>query len=169
MPALTYTAIIRWRGPDPTLELETRHPGFQSPEEAALYANGIPPRAPVGLYLDPEGTAIFLLNDDTEMPCPPEQLMALVVSQDCGDVDDVTVVYDEDFELLPRGELVIRYAAHGDYLQAQYGVLDANEIPLDVRVDWDDTNRLRVTVIDTLGAASQDTKQVLAFGILPDA
>lgn len=46
MPALTYTAIIRWRGPDPTLELVTRHPGFTSPEEAALYANGIPPPTP---------------------------------------------------------------------------------------------------------------------------
>src|SRR5512142_118468 len=46
-----FTAIIRWRGPDPTLEIETRHKGFPSPEEAALFANALAPAAPLGLRL----------------------------------------------------------------------------------------------------------------------
>ena len=31
---MPYTAVLRWKGPDPALELETRHQGFQNPEDA---------------------------------------------------------------------------------------------------------------------------------------
>lgn len=168
MPASTYTAIIRWRGPDPSLELETRHPGFGSPEEAALYANGIPPGAPSLLHLASDGTAILVLNDETEIPCPPDRLTVWSFPANSVGTDDVTVVYDEDFEPCPQGELEIRYSAHGDYTQAQYGVLDPYEAPLDVRVDWDSSNRLRVTVIDNPPPVPQPA-QVGSFGILPDA
>jgi hypothetical protein len=169
MPATTYTAIIRWRGPDPALELETRHTGFASPEEAALYANGIPPRTPDGLHLFSDGSAVFVLDDDTELPCNPDQLTAWTLPPKCATTDGLTVVDDDDYEPFPRGELVLRFAAHGDYLQAQYGVLDPNDMPVDVRVDWDDNNRLRVTVVDLPAPLPLDPKPELSFGALPDA
>lgn len=169
MPATTYTAIIRWRGPDPALELETRHPGFTSPEEAALYANGIPPRTPDGLHLFSDGSAVFVLDDDTDVPCNPEQLTAWALPPNCRTIDGLTIVDDDDYELLNRGELVIRFAAHGDYVHAQYGVLDPNGMPVDVRLDWDDNNRLRVTVVDPPAPFPVDAKPKLAFGALPDA
>jgi hypothetical protein len=168
MPAPTYTAIIRWRGPDPTLELETRHPGFVSPEEAALYANGIPPRTPSFLHLESDGTAVFILNDDTETPCSAELLSAWALSPNCEVADGLIIANDDDFELLPRGMLELRYAAHGDYIQAQYGVFDSNGFPLDVLVDWDNENRLRVTVVDN-PPNPEHAGQACAFGMLPDA
>lgn len=169
MPVTTYTAIIRWRGPDPALELETRHPGFTSPEEAALYANGIPPRTPDGLHLFSDGSAVFVLDDDTDVPCNPEQLTAWAVPPNCRTIDGLTIVDDDDYELLNRGELVLRFAAHGDYVQAQYGVLDPNDRPVDVRLDWDDNNHLRVTVVDPPTPFPAAAKPKLAFGALPDA
>jgi hypothetical protein len=168
MPAPTYTAIIRWRGPDPTLELETTHPGFGSPEEAALYANGIPPQTPSFLHLESDGTAVLVLNDDTETACAAELLSAWALPPDCPVTDGLIIADDEDFELLPRGELVLRYAAHGDYIQAQYGILDPNGSPLDVRVDWDNSNRLRVTIFEN-PPHRQQAGQACAFGMLPDA
>lgn len=35
---MSYTAVLRWKGPDPALELETRHTGFAIPEDAAVTA-----------------------------------------------------------------------------------------------------------------------------------
>lgn len=169
MPATTYTAIIRWRGPDPTLELETRHTGFASPEEAALYANGVPPRSPALLHLLADGSAVFVLNDETEVACQPDQLEAWAIPANSGAAEGPMVVVDDDYQPLAQGQLVVCFAAHGDYLQAQYGVFDANEVPVDVRVDWDDTDHLRVTVVDTPAPVLHQTSPTLDWGVLPDA
>src|SRR5512141_1099890 len=132
MATTTYTAIIRWRGPDPALELETTHTGFPTPEEAALYANGIPPRTPIGLQVLPDGTAVFTLNDYTETPCSREQLTVWALSPNAEASSDLVVATENDFEPVHPGELAVRFSAQGDYLQVQYGVLDPNGTPLDV-------------------------------------
>ncbi len=165
----TYTAIIRWRGPDPALELETTHTGFPTPEEAALYANGISPRTPIGLQVLPDGTAVFTLNDYTEMPCSREQLTVWALSPDVEATSDLIVASENDFEPVHPGELAVRFAAQGDYLQIQYGVLDASGNPLDVRIGWDDTNRLRVTVAENAVTAQSERRPSLALAVLPDA
>lgn len=169
MANTTYTAIIRWRGPDPALELETRHTGFPTPEEAALYANGIPPRTPIGLHVLADGTAVFMLNDYTETPCPPEQLTIWALSPTVEATSDVIVACENDFEPVHPGELAVRFSAQGDYLQVQYGVLDASGNPLDVRIDWDDGNHLRVTVAEDPVTSRSEREQSPSFGVLPDA
>jgi hypothetical protein len=169
MAPTTYTAIIRWRGPDPALELETTHTGFPSPEEAALYANGIPPRTPTGLHLFPDGSAVFMLNDYTETPCSPEQLTIWALPSDILATSDVIVANDNDFAPVHPGELAVRFSAHGDYLQVQYGVLDANGAPLDVQIDWDDGNHLRVTVAESAVVGHPERKPLPALGVLPEA
>jgi hypothetical protein len=169
MEATTYTAIIRWRGPDPAIELETTHPGFATPEEAALYANGIPPRTPIGLNLLPEGSAVFMLNDYTEAPCSPEQLTVWVLPSTDEDTSDVILASDNDFQPVHPGELYVRFSAHGDYVQSQYGVIDSDGDTLDVRIEWDDNNRLQVTVIDTPVPGSEEAWRKCDFGHLPEA
>ena len=56
MPPLftrAFAARIRWQAvSDPALELETHHPGFDSAEDAALFANGIDARSAAGLALE---------------------------------------------------------------------------------------------------------------------
>ncbi len=169
MATTTYTAIIRWRGPDPALELETTHTGFQTPEEAALYANGIPPRTPIGLQVLPDGTAVFTLNDYTETPCSREQLTVWALSPNVEATSDLIVACENDFEPVHPGELAVRFSAQGDYLQVQYGVLDPNGTPLDVRIGWDDGDHLRVTVADGTIADQREREPTPALGNLPEA
>lgn len=169
MATTTYTAIIRWRGPDPALELETTHTGFPTPEEAALYANGIPPRTPIGLQVLPDGTAAFILNDYTETPCSREQLTVWALSPNVEASTDVIVASESAFEPVHPGELAVRFAAQGDYLQVQYGVLTASGTPLDVRIGWDDANRLRVTVLDSPSPPPKKEVHLPRLGVLPIA
>ena len=53
---------------------------------------------------------------------------------------------DDDF--LPRvfDEIRTMPSSLGDYEQAQYAVLTHDGYPIDVSVDWDETDRLRITV-----------------------
>jgi len=55
---MPYTAVLRWKGPDPALELETRHAGFAIPEEAALFANSFTDNSPERLHLTPESASV---------------------------------------------------------------------------------------------------------------
>jgi hypothetical protein len=57
--------------------------------------------------------------------------------------------------------------AHGDYEQAQFGVLDQDDSPLDVRVDWDEGDHLRVIVEENSPAPDDSTDFLL--GSLPEA
>ena len=59
----SYTALIRWQGPDPAVEIETRHPGFATPEEAALFANALSPDAPIGLHASQDASLNLLVSD----------------------------------------------------------------------------------------------------------
>jgi hypothetical protein len=163
----TFTAVIRWRGPDPAVEIETQHPGFDSPEEAALFANGIPPASPIGLHLAADASAVLLLSDDREIPCPSENIAFLAIPSNRLDNTDLFVANDTDFEPLALAEVTARTSAHGDYVQAQYGVLDPNNAPLDVQVDWDETDRLRVTVAES--SPSPTTEPTFCLGAFPEA
>ncbi len=105
------SAVIRRRCSDPNLELETRHAGFPSPEEAAAHGS--------------------------------------------------------DFKPYHFGTFRFPPSAYGDYAQAQFGVLDPEGWPVDVAVDWDEADHLRVTVEED--ASRDETDPDLAIGVLPDA
>ncbi|HEX7508663.1 MAG TPA: hypothetical protein VF550_17960 [Polyangia bacterium] len=58
--------------------------------------------------------------------------------------------------------------AHGDYEQAQFGVLDQDDSPLDVRVDWDERDHLRVTVEED-SPSPESALPTFVLGSLPEA
>jgi len=169
MRAPTYTALIRWRGPDPSLEIETSHAGFASPEEAALYANGISPASPQGLHLSSDGSATLHLGDHQEIPCRRDQMTIWAIAPEALAASDIVVAGDGDFVPVAISEIPLRSGAHGDYLQAQYGVLDQDDKPVDVQVTWDEAERLRVTVADASVATERERRPTLALGVLPEA
>lgn len=163
----SYTAVILWRGPDPAFEIETHHPGFDSPEEAALFANGIPPSSPIGLHLSADASIVLVLTDDREVPCLAQNITVWRLPPRLFAETDLLIANDNDFEPFPLPELATKPSAHGDYVQAQYGVLDPNNAPLDVQVDWDEADRLRVTVAEPpLPATAEPT---FSLGALPEA
>jgi hypothetical protein len=62
------------------------------------------------------------------------------------DSDGFVVANDNDFEAKSFLEYPLPPSAFGDYEQAQYGVVDREGSPVDIILDWDDQDRLRVTV-----------------------
>jgi hypothetical protein len=168
----SFTAVVRWRGPDPAVEIETHHPGFETPEEAALFANAVSPGSPLGLrvlgdralelvladgqHVGPEGAAITVWT-----------LASAVADATDADATDVVVANDEDFAPHPFGGFSFPPSAYGDYEQAQFGVLDDHSRALNVVVDWDEADHLRVTVEQP--ATPDDTEPTFALGTLPDA
>ena len=142
----TFTAVVRWRGPDPTIEIETRHPGFGTPEDAALFANAFSPNAPLGLRLAAKSSLQLLRSDDHYLDWPGGEATVWVLPAAASTGNEVVVASDDDLEAQPFADFPFPASAFGDYEQAQYAVLDQNGSPIDVVVDWDERDRLRVTV-----------------------
>ena len=59
---MPYTPVLRWKGPDPSLELEARHAGFAIPEEAAFFANSFAENSPERLKLGRTGLRLFSVD-----------------------------------------------------------------------------------------------------------
>ena len=144
--AATFTAVVRWRGPDPTIELETRHPGFRTPEDAALFANAFSPNAPLGLRLTSNTDLHLLMVDGHYVRWLVGDVTIWVLTVFESDSDGFVVANDNDFEAKSFLEYPLPPSAFGDYEQAQYGVVDREGSPVDIILDWDDQDRLRVTV-----------------------
>ena len=162
-----FTAIIRWRGPDPTIELETRHPGFQSPEEAALFANVIPPESPLALRLAAGPTIELLQPDGRYVSFPPTDACVCRLPLGALSTHEIVVANDNDFEPHAFSEFLFPASALGDYDQAQYAVLDQAGNPLDVVVEWDEAEHLKVTVQET--SVSDEPETTFVLGALPQA
>jgi hypothetical protein len=148
----SYTALIRWQGPDPAVEIETRHPGFTEPEEAALFANSFSPDAPLSLRVGADASLSLLLSDGRYVKFAGDvTLWTLGLSDSRPASPDDTgpellLAHDEDFQAHPLDHIRDTPSAHGDYEQAQYAVLTDDGYPLDVIVDWDESDHLRMTV-----------------------
>ena len=163
----TFSALIRWCGPDPAVEIETRHPGFHTPEDAALFANGIAPCSPLGLRLSPDASIHLILTDGRVVAFPYDAITIYVLPSKFLTTEPLQVANDTDFEPRPLSAVPSVHFAHGDYEQAQFGVLDQDDSPLDVRVDWDEGDHLRVTVEEN--SASHDDSTEFLLGSLPEA
>ena len=59
---MPYTTVLRWKEPDPALELETCHAGFAIPEEAAIFASAFSETSPARLKLGRTGLRLFLVE-----------------------------------------------------------------------------------------------------------
>jgi len=139
---VTFDARIRWQGPDPTIEIETRHSGFPTPEDAALFANAIPPGAPAVLQFESKHIEIY---DDAGTPLAqgPKEITVWVLSHS---VQDGDVVEDADFEPYDGPLAMLAQTASGTYQPAQYGVIDSAGTPVGVSISLDETGLLRVVV-----------------------
>jgi len=166
-----FTALIRWRGPDPTLELETRHKGFPSPEEAALFANAFAPAAPLGLRLGSAAAPELLMPDGLYVSHPPADTTVWTIPGLSPTEFELVVTDDADFEPFPFAGFPFDASARGQYEQAQYAVFAPDGSRVDVTVDWDDFDHLRVTVEESLEDTHTDTEAspTLALGALPKA
>jgi hypothetical protein len=166
--AATFTAVVRWRGPDPTIELETRHPGFRTPEDAALFANAFSPNAPLGLRLASKTELHLLMVDGHYARWLGGDVTVWVLPLDeSSTAGDLVVANDNDFEAKSFLEYRLPPSAFGDYEQAQYGVLDHEGAPVDIILDWDDQDRLRITVHQD--ATDEELRTLFFIGTHPQA
>jgi hypothetical protein len=109
--------------------------------------------APLGLrvaadtslhLLLPDGNYVRFLNANVT-------LRVLAVPQEQSSADDTLpggFLLSDDDDFVPHvfDEIRAMPSACGMYVQAQYAVLTDDGYPLDVCVDWDETDHLRVTV-----------------------
>jgi hypothetical protein len=166
-----FTALIRWRGPDPTLEIETRHKGFPSPEEAALFANALAPAAPLGLRIGSPDAPEVLMPDGFYISHPPADTTVWTIPGLSPSEFELVVTDDADFEAFPFAGFPFDDSARGQYEQAQYAVLAPDGSRVNVSVDWDDFDHLRVTVEESAADTDTDTdaSPTFALGALPKA
>jgi hypothetical protein len=163
----TFTAVVRWRGPDPTIELETRHPGFRTPEDAALFANAFSPNAPLGLRLASKTDLQLLMVDGHYFRWIGGEVTVWALTVFESDSDGFIIANDNDFEAKSFLEYPFPATAFGDYEQAQYGVLDHEGELVDLVLDWDDQDRLRITVHQD--ATDEEVKTLFYISTHPDA
>lgn len=166
-PVSNFTAVIRWRGPNPAVEIETRHPGFATPEDAALFANAIAPEAPLALRLRPSAELELLKPDGLYVALVPTCATLWKLPAASIPTTDVVVANDDDFEPHAFSAISLPPSALGDYEQAQYAVLDARGSALDVVVEWDEADHLVVTVQQL--PPSDEPSTSFHVGALPEA
>ena len=165
---MPYTAVLRWKGPDPALELETRHAGFAIPEEAALFANSFSENSPERLHLGITGLRLFSLDGTNK-----SLTFALVtawIADFPQDVGGVLIADDSDYQpfLGSLARLPERLTAHGDYVIAQYAVLGPDEKPIQVSVAMVGEEHLRVTV-DEIFEEPNEEETTPILGAMPKA
>ena len=163
-----FTAVLRWRGPDPSIELETRHQGFQNPEDAALFANSISEYSPACLKREPTGLRLFIA--DGKIKPLTFDLVTAWIADLPQDESGIPIIDDSDFQpfLGSLARLPERHTAHGNYEIAQFAVLGPDEKPIQVSVSKDDEEHLRVTVEEIFEEPSEDEATSM-IGTLPKA
>jgi hypothetical protein len=128
-----FTALIRWFGPDPAVELETHFPGFDSPRQAALFAASALPTSPHGLRLS--ATHIDLLfghGDYVNFPYDTITAWIMTPPETAGDPRDPA--NPSKFQTHSHAALAAYRTAHGHYKRAWYAVLGPSGIPLQVEI-----------------------------------
>jgi hypothetical protein len=160
-----FTARIRWQADvDPTWEMETSHPGFETAEDAALFANGFLEAGADELRLE-SGRLILTLTDGTSVE-PPADAVQIWRLPDDG--TDCQIADDADFERTTISiERLSAMGFDGGFTQIKYGVTDGTGAQVDVAVELNETGNLSVTV----EAPAPDSVEhaSLAFGIIPRA
>lgn len=158
----TFSARIRWQSEiDPCIELETRHPGFSTAEEAALYANGFSEDAALELRLD-GGCLTLSLADGTLVELDSDSVSVWELPDDG---QEIQVADDSDFRLVRQtaADFTAR-GLDGSFVQLRYGVLCADQAVVDVAVDVDETGLPEVTVHE--GGNDPDEPASFSLGII---
>jgi hypothetical protein len=120
----TFTAAIRWRGPNPIVQLETRHPGFEDVEAATHFAAGFFHNSPQGLRLSQGRVArIALLLSNGSYVDFPYDLTTAWIHPSSG---------HQAFESLPFSEVAAYPTANGDYKRIGYAVVGPDGSPVNM-------------------------------------
>ena len=132
-----FTALVRWFGPDPAVELETRFPGFDSPREAALFAASALSLSPHGLRLSAARIDLLFGHGDTvDFPYDTVTAWILTPPQTAGDPRDPA--NPSKFQMHSHSALAAYRTAHGHYKRAWYAVLGPDGIPVRVAIERGD-------------------------------
>jgi hypothetical protein len=160
-----FTARIRWQADvDPTWEVETSHGGFETAEDAALFANGFLDAGADELRLE-SGRLRLTFTDRSTVELPES---AVEVWRLPDDGDDCQVADDRDFELVSvTMERLSAMGFDGGFTQLKYGVTDSAGAQVDVAISLNETGNLSVTVED--GATDPVEDASFAFGVIARA
>lgn len=160
-----FVARIRWQADaDPSWEIETSHGGFDTAEDAALFANGFLEAGADELRLE-SGRLLMTLTDGScvELPADTAQIWRLP-----DDGNDCQVADDGDFE---RASISIdglsAMGFDGGFTQIKYGVTDPAGGQVNVAIALDETGNLSVTVEAPRGEPPEDAS--FSFGIIARA
>jgi hypothetical protein len=160
-----FTARIRWQADaDPSWEIETSHDGFESAEDAALFANGFLEAGADELRLE-SGRLLMTLTDGSSVELSGDTAQIWRLPEDGSDCQ---VADDGDFE---RASISIpdlsAMGFDGGFTQIKYGVTDAAGGQVNVTIALDETGNLSVTVEAPRAEPSEDAS--FAFGIITRA
>jgi hypothetical protein len=131
----TYAALIRWRGPDPAVELEIQCPGFANPREAACFAGSMLPTSPHRLRLSATRVELLLGSGGEYVNFPYDSITAWIMTppEMAGDPRDPA--NPSRFQMHSHSALAAYRTAHGDYKRVWYAVLGPDGKPVRVEID----------------------------------
>jgi hypothetical protein len=129
----TYTALIRWRGPDHAVEIETQHPGFATSRAAALFAASGSQASPHSLRLSANRIEL-LLGDGRYVNFPYDAMTAWIMSTFRVGMGASTSKIASQFQMHSHSTLATYCSAHGDYRRAWYIVLGPDGTPVHVQI-----------------------------------
>jgi hypothetical protein len=160
-----FVARIRWQADaDPTWEIETAHGGFETAEDAALFANGFLEAAADELRLD-AGRLFLTLTDHSSIELSSE---AVQIWRLRDDGTDCQVADDRDFErVLISIDRLSAMGFDGGFTQIKYGVANSAGAQVNVVLRLNEMGNLSVTVETALPGRADDAS--FAFGIIPRA
>jgi hypothetical protein len=160
-----FVARIRWQADaDPTWEIETTHGGFETAEDAALFANGFLEAGADELRLEC-GRLLLALTDHSSRELPADAVQIWRLTDDGADCQ---VADDQDFERVPMSiERLSAMGFDGGFTQIKYGVTDAAGVQVDVVLGLNETGNLSVTVEAAPSRPGEAAS--FAFGIIPRA
>ena len=160
-----FVARIRWQADaDPIWEVETTHGGFETAEDAALFANGFLEAGADELRLD-SGRLHLTLTDHSSSELSAESVDIWRLRDDG---TECQVADDHDFERMPISiERLSAMGFDGGFTQIKYGVTDATGAQVNVVLGLNETGNLSVTVENPVAPPIEDAS--FAFGIIPRA
>jgi hypothetical protein len=165
MPGQAFTAHIRWQADvDPGWEIETLHSGFDTAEDAALFANGFLEPGADELRLDC-GHLSLTLTDHSSIDLV-EEAIRIWRLPDSG--EDFQVADDSDFQQISMTLAQLSALGFdGGFVQIKYGVTDTAGAQVQVALTLNETGNLSVTVEEASPEPMEEAS--FAFGIIPRA
>jgi hypothetical protein len=132
-----FTALIRWHGPDPAVELETQFPGFDSPRKAALFAASALSTSPHGLRLSADRIDLVHGQGDS-VNFPYDTITVWIMTPPETTSDPRDPANPSKFQMHSHSALAAYRTAHGLYKRAWYAVLGPGGIPVRVAIEAGD-------------------------------